>query len=341
MRCPNISADEPARLRALAGYDLSAERGLPSLDPIVDMAAQMFGCPISAVNLIGQDHVYLVSRHGIDQYNDGRDVSFCAHAINQDDVMVVEDAALDVRFHDNPLVQDGSIIFYAGVPITSQSGHALGALCVIDQKPRAEFSEEDRNRLKELGKLVSERLELRRIEAAAEGGPKRLQASAETSPNAVIAFDSRARITAWNAAATGMFGRPAEDAIGHSIDVLIAPESLPLVRQGIKRVLEGGLPADTATDLMGLRRNGDPFPGELHWSRWLEGEQMHFGAIIRDMTAKGMAVLLVSSDLPELIGMADRIAVIRDGAITTTVAAKGLTEEALLNLCYGRGAVAA
>ncbi|WEK45874.1 MAG: EAL domain-containing protein [Candidatus Andeanibacterium colombiense] len=286
MRCPTITQDESARLRALAEYGLSSERGLASLDPIVDMAALMFNCPTSAVNMIGEDRVYLVSRHGIDEFNDTRDVSFCAHAINQDGVMVVEDATLDVRFHDNPLVQDGAIVFYAGVPIVSPTGHALGALCVIDNQPHAQFSQEDRARLKELAKLVSERLELRRIEAAGEPGANRLQASAQTSPNAILAFDSNSRITAWNAAAAGMFGRSADDAIGQSVDLLIAPEDLPLVHDGIVRVLAGGSPANAATELTGLRRNGQSFPGELHWSRWLEGERMHFGAIIRDMTDK-------------------------------------------------------
>ena len=71
------------------------------------------------------------------------------------------------------------------------------------------------------------------------------------------------------------------------------------------------------------------------------GAKFDIYSIIRDMTAEGMAVLLVSSDLPELIGMADRIAVMRDGAIVATVPAKGLTEEALLNLCYGRSVEAA
>ena len=70
------------------------------------------------------------------------------------------------------------------------------------------------------------------------------------------------------------------------------------------------------------------------------GAKFDIYTIIRDMTAKGMAVLLVSSDLPELLGMADRIAVMRDGEITATVASKGLSEETLLNLCYGRTAAA-
>jgi ribose transport system ATP-binding protein len=71
------------------------------------------------------------------------------------------------------------------------------------------------------------------------------------------------------------------------------------------------------------------------------GAKFDIYTIIRDMTAKGMAVLLVSSDLPELIGMADRIVVMRDAAIATIVPAKGISEDALLNLCYGRAAVAA
>ncbi len=71
------------------------------------------------------------------------------------------------------------------------------------------------------------------------------------------------------------------------------------------------------------------------------GAKFDIYAIIRDMTAAGMAVILVSSDLPELIGMCDRIAIMREGRMTSTIPARGVTEEALLNLCYGRGAEAA
>ena len=162
MRCPSLSEDEPGRLRAVADYGLSAERGLPSLDPIVDMAARMFACPASAVNMIGDDHVYLVSKHGIDDYNASRDVSFCAHAINQDDVMVVEDASLDPRFAENPLVTaTPSIRFYAGAPLVSGSGHAIGTVCVIDHKPKTP-DPEALDQLRFLAQQVMVRLEERR-----------------------------------------------------------------------------------------------------------------------------------------------------------------------------------
>lgn len=286
MRCPRRPADEAERLSALAEYGLDRVHGLPSLDPIVDMAARMFDCPAAAVNLIGDDHVFLVSRSGINDYEPGRDISFCAHAINQDQVMVVPDARLDPRFHDNPLVESGFIRFYAGVPIVSPEGHALGALCLLDTDPHPQFPFEDQKRLKELAALASDRLELRRLEVASGAGTSKLEASAATSPNAVVCFDAGAKITAINIAAAAMFGREEAEVLGQPLDLLLAEEEREAVDAEIVRVLGGGSPLAEAAALTALRFDGARFPVELHWSRWLESEEMHFGAIIRDMTKK-------------------------------------------------------
>lgn len=287
MRCPSEIADEQDRQRALAEYGLSAEVGLPSLDPIVEIAARMFDVPAAAVNMIGSDHVFLVSNEGIgDDVDRSRDVSFCAHAITQDGVMVVEDALLDPRFHDNPIVAAGMIRFYAGVPLLTPSGHALGALCILDSRPHASFSAQDRARLKDLGKLASDKLELRRLEMAASSRPSRFGASAATSPNAVICFDADSRITAWNDAAAALFGYAAEQINGSLIDLLVESDDRKMIQAGIARVLGGGVPGSVATELTAVRRNGERFPAELYWSRWYEGDKMHFGAIARDMTAQ-------------------------------------------------------
>ncbi len=136
--------------------------------------------PISAVNLIGSDHVFFAASTGIDDVDMRRDVSFCAHAILQDEVMVVSDATLDERFHDNPLVAGPAHVrFYAGVPIMSPEGYALGALCVIDAKSH-DFSAGDRERLRELAKMASDRLELQRVEEFV-----RQAAASESQPVAV------------------------------------------------------------------------------------------------------------------------------------------------------------
>ncbi len=259
MKCPERSADEAGRLRALAEYGLDERVGLPSLDPIVDMAARLFGCPTAAVNMIGDDHVFLASSTGVGECDMSRDVSFCAHAINQDDVMVIEDAALDVRFHDNPLVEAGMIRFYAGVALRAPSGHALGALCVIDSKPHGSFPLQDRIRLQEMAKLVSDRLELRRLETAETKSFHRFEASAETSPNAIICFDERGCITALNPAASAMFGRSENDMIGKSVDMLVSQDDHALIHAAIDRVRSGGEPKKTGTALIGLRSDGDSF----------------------------------------------------------------------------------
>lgn len=168
MKCPPLMAEEKERLQALSEYGLGSNQPLPSLDAVVFIAARMFDMPVAAVNMVGSDDVFLAASIGIGEVDMRRDVSFCAHAITQDDVMVILDATSDDRFHDNPLVTGSTgLRFYAGVPLRSPQGYALGALCVIDNRPRVSFSDDDRNRLRELADMASDRLELRRIEIAA------------------------------------------------------------------------------------------------------------------------------------------------------------------------------
>ncbi|HAP26786.1 MAG TPA: diguanylate cyclase [Achromobacter sp.] len=169
MKCPPLLATETERLRALSEYGLDPQHALPSLDPVVRIASRMFNMPVSAINMIGSDHVFFAASIGVGDTDMRRDVSFCAHAVLQNDVMVVPDARQDERFHDNPLVSGkAGIRFYAGVALNSPDGHALGALCIIDTEPHADFSEDDKERLRELARMASDRLELRRVEVSAE-----------------------------------------------------------------------------------------------------------------------------------------------------------------------------
>lgn len=169
MKCPDILPSEGERLKALSEYGFADERPLPSLDSVARIAARMFGMPVAAVNMIGNDHVFFAASVGIAEVDMSRDVSFCAHAINQRNVMVVPDTARDERFYDNPLVTGpAGVRFYAGVPLVSTNGLALGALCIIDSRPHEDFSPDDENRLRELALMASDRLELRRIEHSAE-----------------------------------------------------------------------------------------------------------------------------------------------------------------------------
>jgi PAS domain S-box-containing protein len=273
-------------LLALASYQIDPVHGLPSLNPIVDMAVKLFDCPMAAVNLVGDTRVFLAANVGIGDCDLTRDASFCAHAINQDGIMVVEDAALDPRFHDNPIVLSGMVRFYAGVALRAPSGHALGALCVIDPQPRTGFTTQDRTRLMQLAAMVADRLELRRMEvASASMRPGGFAATAIGSPSAILSCDDRACLTDCNAAAAQMFGWGERELIGTSLEDLIADADRARVHDGIRRVLQGDVPITEGTLLTALRRDGTRFDAELHWSRWHEGARVYFGVIIRDLSA--------------------------------------------------------
>lgn len=278
MRCPDRSPDESGRLRALAEYQIDPVEGLPGLAPIVDMAARLFACPGAAVNVIGGTSVMLIARQGLDSCDLARDVSFCAHAINQDGVFVVADATLDPRFHDNPLVTAGVIRFYAGVPLRSPSGHALGALCVVDGKARKGFSLKDRQRLAQLAGMVSDKLELRRLEVASAA--RKFAISAVPSPSAILSCDSAGRVTGCNAAAAELLGWSMKELSGTPIDMIFAPADREQIQESIARLLAGVTPVTEGDIVMAQRHDGGFTPVELHWSCWKEEGRSQLGLIL-------------------------------------------------------------
>lgn len=285
MRCPSALPDEPERLEALAQYGLSSDQPLPSLDPIVQIAAHAFDAPAAAVNMIGREEVFFAASIGIGDCDMRRDVSFCAHAITQDDVLVVEDARLDARFHDNPLVTgNAQIRFYAGVPVRSPDGHALGALCIVDSKPRAIFSREDRARLKDMAKLVSDRLELRRLQVAGQQGQSRFERIALTSPHGIISVDHSGSITGMNPAAEYIFGRTVAQSVGQSLNMLLPAWKADEIARRLKRPIADVDGPPTPEEVIGRRGDGSDFPIEITWSTWMEGKDANFGLVIRDVS---------------------------------------------------------
>jgi CheY-like chemotaxis protein len=154
-RTPANEADRLADLRSTGVLDTPPEE---RFDRLTRKAAEHFGVPVSMVSLVDADRQWWKSHHGTDTTGTSRDVSFCGHAILQDDVFVVEDACLDARFADNPVVTgESKVRFYAGYPLKGPGGHNVGSFCVVDHKPRA-FTEADAQVLKELGQEVEAEL---------------------------------------------------------------------------------------------------------------------------------------------------------------------------------------
>ena len=114
--------------------------------------------PIALVSLVDRDRQWFKSRHGLAISETPRELSFCAHAILEREVMVVPDALLDPRFADNPIVTgEPRIRFYAGCPLVLPSGDCAGTLCMVDTRPR-ELDEEAVQLLRDLGALVQREL---------------------------------------------------------------------------------------------------------------------------------------------------------------------------------------
>jgi len=284
VRCPDKSADEEGRLSALAEYALDGDQRLATLNPVVELAANLFRCPAAAVNLIGAESVFLAASEGIGEFDPRRDVSFCAHAINQTGILVVEDAALDERFHDNPLVTAGMIRFYAGVALRSPTGHALGALCVIDSEPHSGFSEVDRERLQQLAALASDRLELRRIDVALRANSGMFAQRSLGSPSAIVSCDDRGAILSCNAAAAELFGQAAQALCGRPFADLIAPEDRAGAAEFMGRALAGGVPLARGLSLCVDRADGTPARVEMHCSHWHEGDSVRLGIIMQGLS---------------------------------------------------------
>lgn len=156
-----MTPEEKARLEALWAYDILDTPAEEDFDEIVELASVICGVPISLITLIDEKREFRKARFGIEGQNTPREYTFCTHAIEQDDIMVVQDATEDDRFASNPFVTGApNICFYAGMPLRTADGYNLGTLCVIDHQPR-ELDEFQISALRTLSHQVMALIELR------------------------------------------------------------------------------------------------------------------------------------------------------------------------------------
>ncbi len=169
MQIAPMPENEAQRLAELRAYEVLDTLPEQAYDDITYLASRVCDTPIALVSLVDAERQWFKSRVGLDATETSRDLAFCAHAINTpEELFVVPDATADGRFADNPLVlDDPSVRFYAGAPLVTGSGSALGTICVIDTEPR-NLDPRQAEALRALSRQVIAQLELRRTIADLE-----------------------------------------------------------------------------------------------------------------------------------------------------------------------------
>ncbi|WP_334119569.1 PAS domain S-box protein [Limnobacter sp.] len=212
--------NEIARLKDLCSYKLLDSPAEGEFDAIAELAAEICGTPTALISLIDEQRQWFKSTIGFDETETARDISFCGHAIAQTGLMEIQDTLQDERFRDNPLVSGAPHIrFYAGAPIVSPRGYALGTLCVIDLKP-GKLKDSQKKALLQLAKQVVSQMELKRTARLLKSENAFQQSILNSTDAAVIATDPDGLITHFNKAAELMLECTAEQAINklHSLD---------------------------------------------------------------------------------------------------------------------------
>ena len=158
-----IASDDTERVASLERMNLVSTTREADFDRITRLAQKLFETDIALISLVDKDRQWFKSKVGLNATETPRDISFCGHAIQSDEVFVVEDAHEDERFRDNPLVTAGpKVRFYAGQPIKNREGYRIGTLCVISPE-RRNFGQAQRTTLGDIARMAEVVLENRKL----------------------------------------------------------------------------------------------------------------------------------------------------------------------------------
>jgi len=156
-----LPEDEEQRLAALRRYQILDTPSERTFDDIVQLASDLCQTPIALISLVDEYRQWFKARVGIDATETHRDLSLCAHAIHGTQLFEIPDAHLDERFADHPNVEGEPYVrFYAGAPLITSDGHALGTLCVVDYEPRT-LTPLQQRALRVLGEQAVTQMDLR------------------------------------------------------------------------------------------------------------------------------------------------------------------------------------
>jgi PAS domain S-box-containing protein len=213
--------DEGERLQALQNLAILDTDPEEAYDDLAALASFICGVPMALVSLMDRDRQWFKAHRGLDATQTPRDAAFCGYTILQDGLFIVPDATKDPRFAGNPLVTgDPHVRFYAGVPLRTASGHRVGTLCVLDERP-GDLNADQRKALGILGRQATNLLEmrlllieLRRAATAEHETASRLAAIYDAATEvAILALSTEGVVTSFNRGAEWMLGYSAADVV--------------------------------------------------------------------------------------------------------------------------------
>ena len=299
--------DDKDRLAALTAYDILNTPRERDFDDIAELAAEICQTPIAVVNFIAEGRQWFKAEVGLGVRETPLDTSFCAHALLEQEFMLVPDAAEDPRFADSPLVTDGPRLrFYAGALLRSAEGQPIGTLCVLDRMPRT-LTEQQARALQRLARQVMAQLELRRALKARDAAAAHLGGVLDSATDyAIITCDGAGLVTGWNKGAANVLGWSEAEALGQPASMIFTPEDLAAGADVLEMAtaLTTGRVTD---DRFHLRKDGSRFFAQGVMTLLRRNGQDGFLKILRDSTAQRAAVTSLRESEARFRHMADSV----------------------------------
>lgn len=287
MQAPPLPVNEAERLQALKVLDILDSQPEARFDRITRIAQHLFDVPIALISLVDVERQWFKSRQGLQATETPRSVSFCGHAILQDDIFYIPDAQSDPRFADNPLVTGPpNVRAYAGAPLRVKADIRIGTLCIIDTQPRT-FSTQNLVDLRNLADWVQSELNMIKLSEATtliRAHEAHLKTVLSSVPDCILTLDEQARICSSNDQIHAMFGLTGQQVLGAKLERLLPEFSAEHFTQFVDQQTKKDTQASQLAS--GRRADGTEFPVDLMVNPMRVSDKLSYVVSIRDVSER-------------------------------------------------------
>lgn len=297
-------------------------------DNITALAAQICETPIALISLVDAERQWFKSRQGLDARETPRELAFCAHAINGETLFEVENALLDPRFRDNPLVTGApDIRFYAGMPLADSEGHNLGTLCVIDRQPR-QLSVQQKGALKLLAQQAINLFELRLQTRQQQEQAALHKAILSSVGTAVLITDMAGVIRQASPGVLPLLGYEVDALVGQSLGLVLPDEERQLQPDPVRPSFNCGSEQASLHELRARHRKGQRIPVLFSLAPIaMDGSaQMGYLCILNDLSYREEALQRLQHIAEQLPGVVYQFQLYSDGRSCFPYASEGLRD---------------